>query len=389
MAFLPVTSELSHTSSVRTFSIPVDKWTSKVDKHTICFSEQVPCDTSVIGTVQMDLELTIYPEGTESSEGYVEVHFDIEAASLNRLASRMDQMFYEMSYTFVGEESQSCLFETIAYTHPTYNTNHCSKYSGVYFNHHYKCDSILGQFDHDGFITMQLWTKFTRADKWQFESNASVQQTHHTQLLDHLERSEGSSKASGKSIINILCKGREINCPKILLVSQSAAFEAMFSHDSKENLTGQIELEDSTPAAVNAMVTYLKKAQIPTGMQEDVLEIVKLAGRYLIDPLVRACENVMNNILAVDNAIQILISIDQHNLNSELREIVTDFMKDNISDIMKEADWKLFMAEYPAQVNDFIADLAEDRKRLGEEVKAKQEEQELGDKYDLSSEDEL
>ena len=40
-AFLPVDSELSQTSSIRTFKIPVEKWNSSVEKHTIGFSEQV------------------------------------------------------------------------------------------------------------------------------------------------------------------------------------------------------------------------------------------------------------------------------------------------------------------------------------------------------------
>ena len=57
----------------------------------------------------MDLELTFYPRGSESSNGYVEVHFDIEAASLNQLATRLDEMFYEMSYAFVGKGQKSLL----------------------------------------------------------------------------------------------------------------------------------------------------------------------------------------------------------------------------------------------------------------------------------------
>ena len=40
-AFLPVDSELSQTSSIRTFKIPVEKWNSPAEKHTIGFSEQV------------------------------------------------------------------------------------------------------------------------------------------------------------------------------------------------------------------------------------------------------------------------------------------------------------------------------------------------------------
>ena len=296
----------------------------------------------------------------------------------------MDEMFYEMSYAFVSKENRSSSFETVAYTHPTYNTNHCSKYSGVYLNHHYKCATILEQFAIDGFITLQLWTKFTKAHKWQFESNASVQQIHHENLIDYIERNEEDAKADKGSMITIMCKGKEFKCAKILLVSQSAAFDAMFSHESKESLTGQIELEDSTPEAVAAMICYLKSARIPTNIEEHVFDIVRLAGRYLIDPLVRACENVMNSTLVVENAVQIYISIDQHQLNTELREIVSDFMKDKIVDIMKEPEWKLFMSEYPNLVNEFIADLADERRRLTEEVKVKRE-QEACDSDNLDS----
>ena len=345
----------------------------------------MPCDTSILGSVQMDLELTIYPNGSESSNGFVEVHFDIEAASLNQLASCLDNMFYEMSYSLVNKANRSISFETLAFGHPTYNTNHCNKYSGVYMNHHYKCSEVVDRFAEDGFITLQLWTKFTKADKWQFETNASVQQLHHENLIDYLKRAEDEAKPDDKSIIRLKCKGKESRCCKTLLASQSAAFDAMFSHDSKESLTGQIELADSTPEAVEAMVSYLKLARIPSDMDDHVFDIVRLAGRYLIDPLVRACENVMNRILGASNAVRILIAIDQHQLNTELREIVTDFMKDNIVEIMQQEDWKLFMREYPSLVNDFIMDLAEERKRLSEEVKEQRQEQENEDSDDMSS----
>ena len=45
-AFLPVDSELSQTSSIRTFKIPVEKWNSPAEKHTIGFSEQVASTSS-------------------------------------------------------------------------------------------------------------------------------------------------------------------------------------------------------------------------------------------------------------------------------------------------------------------------------------------------------
>ena len=41
-AFLPVDSELSQTSSIRTFKIPLEKWNSPAEKHVISFTEQVP-----------------------------------------------------------------------------------------------------------------------------------------------------------------------------------------------------------------------------------------------------------------------------------------------------------------------------------------------------------
>jgi speckle-type POZ protein len=255
-------------------------------------------------------------------------------------------------------------------------------------NHHYKCDTLVDQFAQNGFITLQLWTKFTKADKWQFETNASVQQIHHENLIGYFNRDDQDAKllkGDDKTPIKLVCKGQEFLCPRALLASQSAAFDAMFCHESRESQTGQIELEDSTPQAVEAMLVYLKTARIPGNIEEHVFDIVALAGRYLIDPLVRACENVMNSILSVENIVRILITIDQHHLNSELREIVTDYMKDNIGAIMKEPDWRLFMSEYPSLVNEFIMDLAEERRRLTEEVKEKREEQEAGDSDELSS----
>ena len=58
-AFLPVDSELSQTSSIRTFKIPVEKWNSPAEKHTIGFSEQVSFVIMVIMVIMVIVIMVI------------------------------------------------------------------------------------------------------------------------------------------------------------------------------------------------------------------------------------------------------------------------------------------------------------------------------------------
>jgi len=155
--------------------------------------------------------------------------------------------------------------------------------------------------------------------------------------------------------ITIACEGVESKVHKLLLVSQSEIFAAMFEHETQEMLSNRVEIEDSNAKAVENMVSYLYSAVTPTGLEiNEVLDLVHLSSKYMLEPLLAGCKDLMESMMSPLNIVKILIVVDRHELGPAMRNIVLDFMKQNIKSIMEEEDWALLMREYPGLVNDFI-----------------------------------
>lgn len=80
-----------------------------------------------------------------------------------------------------------------------------------------------------------------------------------------------------------------VSVPKRLLKMRSAAFEAMFDHDTKEKRTGQIELEDFDSKTLTAFSHFLSSGEIQDG-KETALGLILLGDKYDIQDMKEVAE---------------------------------------------------------------------------------------------------
>lgn len=78
--------------------------------------------------------------------------------------------------------------------------------------------------------------------------------------------------------------------PRRLLELWSTAFEAMFSHDSKEKRTGIIEMKDFDSQTLAAFVQFLETGEIKDG-KETALGLILLSDKYDIQQMKEAAED--------------------------------------------------------------------------------------------------
>mmetsp|Transcript_88070 Transcript_88070/g.189025 ORF Transcript_88070/g.189025 Transcript_88070/m.189025 type:complete len:295 (+) Transcript_88070:54-938(+) len=109
----------------------------------------------------------------------------------------------------------------------------------------------------------------------------------------------------------IICAGMEIPCHRSILAEASSVFEAALSSCMSEGKTGHLEILDSEPNVVKAMLSFLYTGSIDAGV-EDYAKLLALADRYGIDSLVQTCVRSLweklspDNIIAVNRAVRSL-----------------------------------------------------------------------------------
>eukprot|EP00092_Neocalanus_flemingeri_P053193 GFUD01062439.1.p1 GENE.GFUD01062439.1~~GFUD01062439.1.p1 ORF type:complete len:372 (-),score=83.63 GFUD01062439.1:113-1228(-) len=159
--------------------------------------------------------------------------------------------------------------------------------------------------------------------------------------------------------VMIVCGGREFSCHKLILSSQSPVFKAMFEGDSKENKEGRVDIVDCTPEAVEEFLYFLyfamlRPARFTSADLEQMLGLLHLTSKYQVEVLMTSCLDVIMDIMDLDNVLQILVVLDKYDVQSCAVKMVSDFMKENIVEIVNKEDWSEFVVNYPSLVKDFI-----------------------------------
>ena len=128
----------------------------------------------------------------------------------------------------------------------------------------------------------------------------------------------------------------KIPAHKAILSARSPVFAAMFQHNTAENETKQLKIEDTTPDAFRALLKFIYTGQCDVGMLTG--ELIVAASRYGIQDLKKICAKEMRKNLTVDNAVELLILSDLHQAN-ELKEGAMLFINKNAPAVMKKPSW--------------------------------------------------
>jgi len=205
----------------------------------------------------------------------------------------------------------------------------------------------------DGFLTFDFEIRTYLSPKMKFQFSVDKQ--------SFVNNFGWFQLASGD--VKIFCGGKEFSCHKMLLTSQSPVFKAMFDQvDSKESRENAVDIQDCTPEAVQEFLFFLYNAMLrPFRFTHADLELmfglVHLSSKYKVELLMSSCKDVLMDIMDVNNILRIKVVVDKYQLGSLISDMVSGFMKKNITVIVDQEEWSDFITEYPTLVTDFILDM--------------------------------
>ena len=163
--------------------------------------------------------------------------------------------------------------------------------------------------------------------------------------------------------VKIFCAGQEFRCHKLLLISQSPVFKAMFDQEgSKESRENAVDIQDCTPEAVLEFLFFLHNAMMrpftdTSGDLELMFGLVHLTSKYQVKLLMSSCMDVLMNMMNTDNVLKIMVVVKKYEVGTEVSDMSCDFMKKNIAVIVEKEEWEDFVAEYPSLLKEFICNM--------------------------------
>lgn len=134
-------------------------------------------------------------------------------------------------------------------------------------------------------------------------------------------------KTKKKCDITIKVGDKEFEAHKVILISRSSVFEAMFLQDMNENKEHEVTIPDIDPEVFKKVLDYMytDKVEDLISFAENLLEA---ADKYQLFGLKNLCECSLSKTLSPGNAVKILVLADRH-YAKRLEEVAIDFIANN------------------------------------------------------------
>ena len=126
--------------------------------------------------------------------------------------------------------------------------------------------------------------------------------------------------------------------------------------EMKEGATGRWDIKDSTPEAVNDMLTFVYTGEIDYNlMLKRPLEMLQLASLYQLHDLAAASRKMLFWQMTAENAVMTLVNLDKYEeTDEEAKKEVIMFIKKSARDVVDSDDWDVFQANYGSLVKEIF-----------------------------------
>lgn len=148
----------------------------------------------------------------------------------------------------------------------------------------------------------------------------------------------------------IACGGQEFPCHKLILAARSSVFDAMFSHDMKEQIRNRVEIEDLDVNIVKDMIDYIYSGQV-IELESKASGLITAAEKYDLQELKRMCVTSLCNGIRYDNVLDMLVLVETYDL-PELRKSALEFTALNKKDVINQEDWRMKLVNCPGVMVD-------------------------------------
>ncbi len=137
----------------------------------------------------------------------------------------------------------------------------------------------------------------------------------------------------------------KIHAHKLVLSARSEYFAAMFGPDFNESKKKFIEIKDDEEL-FKQMIEIFYTNDVSEVDFKVAVELIVLARKYLVEELVKSCEEIIIKNMALENCLEILLVADSVQ-SKPFKDRVIGFVCANIKAVMKTLGWKNFKTEKP------------------------------------------
>jgi hypothetical protein len=137
----------------------------------------------------------------------------------------------------------------------------------------------------------------------------------------------------------------KIHAHKLVLSARSEYFAAMFRSDFKESKDAEIKIEDDEEL-FKQIIEIFYTNDVSTVDFEVALELIVLARKYLVEELVKSCEEIIIKNMTVENCFEIL-SVADSIQSKPFKDRAIGYISANIKAVMKTAGWNTLKADKP------------------------------------------
>ena len=184
------------------------------------------------------------------------------------------------------------------------------------------------------------------------ESFYDIKQNHHLEMMEDL----GKAFIEKNSMdVTVNCGGMSFACNKFILAARSPVFKAMFQHDTEENQTNVVNIEDIEPNVLEEMLIYIHTGDAPN-INDIAKKLLAAADFYQLNQLKISCQEVLSETLDAENSIELLILSDLYSA-SKLRKIALKFVSKNMKSVYSACEWQKELAGYPTLMAEIIESL--------------------------------
>lgn len=144
---------------------------------------------------------------------------------------------------------------------------------------------------------------------------------------------------------------QEFKSHRCVLAARSPVFMAMMTHDTKENNSGVVDIQDVDHITFSSFLEYLYTGNIEAIMPENAEKLYTVADKYQVHELKKACMNYMRKNISVDNFCDILTLSLLHEEKDLIDSCTQVFIKKSLA-IVKTPKWQIFLSENPITGNE-------------------------------------
>ncbi|XP_033221076.1 speckle-type POZ protein-like [Belonocnema kinseyi] len=147
------------------------------------------------------------------------------------------------------------------------------------------------------------------------------------------------------SDFTIMSKGKKFPAHRAILAARSQVFSAMLHTDMLEETTDSVNIGYAEPEIVLELLRFIYTDNV-MNIEKFTLKHLELAERFDLNRLKIICVHELVESISVSSSLEILIIADRHKI-SALDELMLNFIRNRLGEIVALADYDTFRKDYP------------------------------------------